>query len=457
MKRIDISEETLYRMYINDRMSKTDIAKELNIGISTLQRLLRKYNINRGGDTRRRYIDKDMLVDLLVTKKKGKYEVCDILNVDYHTLMKSVNFYNIIVPKKEYDVEKIKNLYLVEHKTMSEIAEIIGGCSYSTINRILHENKVDTRASWEYERTNEFVPINKEYVSDLDVDKLKDMYYNCYPVEQISKELGVSRGAINRKAKELNLKRKRSVYARDQYDDSKDEWIVSLYKDGKSSTEIAKIVGMAHRTVQKHIAHAGYKLRNNSESKFVKNKKEFPEDLASYDSFYDLYVIQKLSKKELSSIYNVSPNVLNRLLKEYGIHKRGPSEALKGLMVGEKHPGWKGGPKELTRAVRNYIMYNISPIVLKRDRHKCQYPGCNCTKNLHVHHIRKFSDIYWEILNEHQDLDSEKDILKLYDIMIHDDRINDTDNLITYCKDCHLYKIHGYNKSNNEKSNVALF
>ena len=102
-------------------------------------------------------------------------------------------------------------------------------------------------------------------------------------------------------------------------------------------------------------------------------------------------------------------------------------------------------------------MYNISPIVLKRDRHKCQYPGCNCTKNLHVHHIRKFSDIYWEILNEHQDLDSEKDILKLYDIMIHDDRINDTDNLITYCKDCHLYKIHGYNKSNNEKSNVALF
>lgn len=30
--------------------------------------------------------------------------------------------------------------------------------------------------------------------------------------------------------------------------------------------------------------------------------------------------------------------------------------------------------------------------VLERDGHKCQWPGCNCTSNLEVHHIRRYSE-----------------------------------------------------------------
>ena len=35
--------------------------------------------------------------------------------------------------------------------------------------------------------------------------------------------------------------------------------------------------------------------------------------------------------------------------------------------------------------------------------------------------------------------------------MKYDKRINDDSNLITYCKDCHLYKIHGYKKHKDIK------
>ena len=39
---------------------------------------------------------------------------------------------------------------------------------------------------------------------------------------------------------------------------------------------------------------------------------------------------------------------------------------------------------------------------------------------------------------------------KLYDIAMQDKEFNDLDNLVTYCKECHLFKVHGY-KHKEEK------
>jgi predicted restriction endonuclease len=30
--------------------------------------------------------------------------------------------------------------------------------------------------------------------------------------------------------------------------------------------------------------------------------------------------------------------------------------------------------------------------IRKRDKHKCQWPGCSTSKKLHVHHIKRWSD-----------------------------------------------------------------
>ncbi len=45
------------------------------------------------------------------------------------------------------------------------------------------------------------------------------------------------------------------------------------------------------------------------------NNKDFPEDLKSYDIVYNLYINQRLSKKDLSLKYNCSTDVIDRILK----------------------------------------------------------------------------------------------------------------------------------------------
>lgn len=63
-----------------------------------------------------------------------------------------------------------------------------------------------------------------------------------------------------------------------------------------------------------------------------------------------------------------------------------------------------------------------------------------------MHHKKPFKEIFYRILSEHPDLDPIKDINELYEIAIKDSELCDLDNLITYCQDCHLFKVHGYKK-----------
>lgn len=77
---------------------------------------------------------------------------------------------------------------------------------------------------------------------------------------------------------------------------------------------------------------------------------------------------------------------------------------------------------------------------------------CGSKKQLHVHHIKHFSDILKRILNEHPDLDPIVNVNDLYNIAIKDSEFCDLNNLITYCKECHYSKIHGYNLKADNKS-----
>lgn len=81
---------------------------------------------------------------------------------------------------------------------------------------------------------------------------------------------------------------------------------------------------------------------------------------------------------------------------------------------------------------------------MHRDRYRCQL--CGSKKDLHVHHIKHFRDIFHRILNEHKDLDLINDQDQLYKIALQDKEFTNLNNLITYCKDCHFYKIHGYQR-----------
>ena len=276
------------------------------------------------------------------------------------------------------------------------------------------------------------------------------MFNDCVSIKDISKELNISSNAIKRKIKELGLIRPKSMNARDLYDDSNDEKIVNLYKSGKSSTEIAKIFNTTHNTILRHLKHCGIKSRTLSESQFAHNKKEYPEELTLYETVYDLYINKRTSKKDMALLFGVDPDAIDSVLKKFNIKIRGNSESRKGLYTGPNHPNWKGGRTGLYMRLREYFYVNQQKIVLERDHYTCQYPECGSKKKLHVHHIVPFKEIFDQILSENPDLDVKDDEEKIYEIMTHDSRMNDMNNLITYCKECHLFKVHRYEKRSNE-------
>ena len=342
------------------------------------------------------------------------------------------------------NVNLIVDEYTNTNKTIKDVANDFG-LSYSAVQRILKKLNIPIKANSTYHRKHITSPFKEEV---KDIDKLKIMFNDCIPILEISKELGVGRRAVERKVKELGLIRPKSMMSRQQYNDKNDELIVKLYNEGKSPEKISKIIGTSRSGVKNHLIHCGVELRDISGALFKYNGKDFPDDLMAYESLYDIYVIQRLSKKDISETYNVSPNVINRLLKKFGIKIRDCSESKFGLLTGEKHPNWKGGVTTLYSKLRQFFKTRQTHTTLERDGYKCSM--CGDDKNLQVHHIKYFKDIFNEILHENETLNIKDDEDKLFEIMSNDDRFNDLSNLITYCKECHLYKVHGYKKHENE-------
>lgn len=283
----------------------------------------------------------------------------------------------------------------------------------------------------------------------IDKKELEELVNQKLSVENIANKLNCSETSIYRYLKKYNLKVLAEPKVYEQYDSSNDEEICKMYNEGKSSTEIAKYFGVTHNTILTHLDRCGIKRRNGSESQWVYNQKEFPDDLKNKDLIYDLYINQKLSKKDLGEKYNCDPGVIDRILKEFDIPIRNTSESKIGLYTGKNHPNWQGGITGLHYRLREAFYVQQVPKVLYRDGYKCQL--CGSKKDLHVHHIKYFKDIFHRILDEHKDLDPIKDQNQLYEIALQDKEFTDLNNLITYCKDCHFYKIHNYQRK-EEKS-----
>lgn len=296
----------------------------------------------------------------------------------------------------------------------------------------------------------------KSVLAKLDIKKeklvikeevLKNLVEQLYSAEQIAEKLNCSKTSVYRYLKKYNLTILAEPKEYEQYDATNDDKICSYYMDGMSSTEIAKIFNTTHCTILKHLEHCGITRRTLSESQWNYNNKEFPEDLKDYDKVYDMYINQKLSKKDLSDKYNCSTRVIDRVLKEFDIPIRNNSEAKIGLFVGDKHPNWQGGITGLHMRLREAFYVQQVPKVLARDNYTCQ--RCGAKRPLQVHHINHFSTIFHRILDEHPDLDPIKDQNELYEIALKDSEFCDLNNLVTYCKECHLFHIHGYKRKEN--------
>lgn len=189
----------------------------------------------------------------------------------------------------------------------------------------------------------------------------------------------------------------------------------------------------------------GVQTRNLNDSHFAKNGKYLPKEFNDYNKMYDLYVNQHLTKEQLGKIFDCAPHVIDRVLRKLQIQVRNSSQSKIGVQCGSSHHNWKGGISALESRCRQYYQTNISPKIRKRDKFTCQL--CGSYNKLHTHHIIPFSEIIKEICSEHKNLNVVQDINELYNIIINDKRFLDESNLITYCENCHLFKIHGYSKA----------
>lgn len=225
-----------------------------------------------------------------------------------------------------------------------------------------------------------------------------------------------------------------------------DKKILDLYVNKNlSSVQIGRILGTSHRSVLNHLESMGVDRRTLSESHFAYHNKEIPHEFCDYNSMYELYVNNHMTKEQLGTKFNCAPHVIDRVLRTLGIEVRGASAAKIGVQRGEKHHNWKGGTSSLYSLCREYFQTNIAPIIRKRDQYTCQL--CGCHSNLHVHHIKYFSDILDEIISEYPHYNVQDNKQELYNIIVNDKRFLDENNLITVCKNCHLYNIHGYNQT----------
>ena len=323
--------------------------------------------------------------------------------------------------------EWVKEQYVIKNRSGSEIAKEIG-LTLAGFKNYLDRHKI-------YKDIH--IITKEEYEKAIN---------NGLTRKELSKLFNKSTSVIDR----LSAKFGTYPIAKEKYksyNSDNDELIVKLYNQGKSTTEIGKIIGISHSTVRNHLTKIGVKKRGFRESQFVFNGKQIPKDFYNYEKMYDLYIDQRLSKKELGLLYNVDPGTIDRTLKDLHIPIRSNSEAKIGQMIGEKHPNWQGGITSLHMRLREAFNVQLTPIILKRDKYKCQL--CGSKKKLHVHHIKPFKDILQRIIKEHPEYDPIKNVNELYEIAVNDSEFLDQTNLITYCKECHLFKVHGYQKSNN--------
>lgn len=277
----------------------------------------------------------------------------------------------------------------------------------------------------------------------ISIETVRNLLQQGKSVKEITKELNSSPSAIYRIMKTNNLSINYTPnYS--NYDNSKDKLICSLYLDGFSSTEIAKELKVSHRTILNHLNHCNIQTRTLQESHLAKEGKVLPNELTSYNSLYDLYITQHKSKKELGEIFKVDSCVIDTCLKALNIPIRNNSESKIGINTGCSHPNWQGGITPLHIRLRESFKTLLVPKVLKRDNYTCQL--CGAKGILHVHHIRHFSVIMKEILSEHPKLNSINNVNELYNIAVKDYRLNDLNNLITCCPNCH-YNI--YHKRTN--------
>ena len=345
-------------------------------------------------------------------------------------------------PKKRYTGEKpwmdkewLFNEYVTKDRSTQDIADEYG-CKRNTIQCWLSRHNIKKAV------------VKREYkIKHNYQDKdflIKEHIQNKKSMTQIAKENGVSSDTIR-----YHLIKNGIDYWRAENETFFDETnigdVIDLYNSGVSANEIANRYNTSHGVVIRALNNSGIKTRNMQEAQLTLHMDEIPSVFYDPEWLENEHWGEGKTCKDIGKELGIDPGAVRRQMQKLGIRTMTNAESKIDRMVGHKHPNWQGGLTPLKFLLREYFHVNQAPRITARDNYTCQNCGATHTV-LNVHHIRGFSEIVNEIVSEHPELDvnDPDDRLKLYDIVVSDNRFLDEDNLITYCKYCHYFIIHNY-------------
>lgn len=335
------------------------------------------------------------------------------------------------------DYDWLYDQYINKNRRSYDIAAEYG-CKQSTIQYWLYKHRIN-KVITSHVRVSPPQYYQYEYLYREHINLGKSM-------TKIAEENNVSSDTIREHLKKNNIpihyKSRRKQFSADDIRRIKD-----LYKSGYSANQISKLFDTSHRIIIRLLKENGVETRTTQEAQFNIVGKEMPIEMRDPDFLQDAHWNKNLSCKAIGELLGVDAGTIRRQMRRLGVKTKNCSESKVGIMIGEKHPNWRGGITPLSLLLREYFQVNLVPVVLKRDNYTCQLCGATNTV-LHVHHITAFRDIVNDICAEHPDLSPANlaDRQELYNIIVADNRFLDTNNLITFCKDCHIYLIHDYNR-----------
>lgn len=134
------------------------------------------------------------------------------------------------------------------------------------------------------------------------------------------------------------------------------------------------------------------------------------------DWLYEQYITLNRTGFEIAEACGVTPGVIYRFLRRFGIPARDHSMARVGRKPGALNPAWKGGvTPERQRLYKTLEWRSLVGTIFKRDGYHCQRCGTAKVQGvkLHAHHLTPWAS---------------------------DERLRFTpDNLTTLCDDCHAW------------------
>lgn len=297
MRRADVPRDALKRLYVQERRSAYDAAKELGVKPNVVYRRLREYGIPIRAS--RVDIPKNTLERLYLEERKTAADIAKELGVTPHVVYHRLREYGIKRSRRiDLPVKVLEQKYVTEKKSAAEIAVELG-VNAGLVLANLHRAGIPVRPTNNKPR----VPISKE--------DLIRMYQNeGLTMADIGRKLGCDQSLIWRRLKTYGIPRRNS--------NTRSNTIISrgalqrMYVDErKSAAMIGRELGYSGETVLNRLKKYGFKIRGTK----LKN-------VVTAEDLQRLYVDEGRTMREIAGMYGCHVATMHSYRRKFAIPKR---------------------------------------------------------------------------------------------------------------------------------------